>query len=85
MAGERVFHLGWYLGKYLTANDLVAGELSQLLRQQFFGTCRDQFVKLTEAAGAGFEEKQNHGLPLSADNIGGNFDRATVAIHADLQ
>jgi hypothetical protein len=64
------------LGVHLSANDIVALELSQALRQHFLRRSRKQLLQLAEAASSFLQIEENQRLPFSAYDFGCDSHRA---------
>src|SRR5579864_8811947 len=81
MPSQRVFNARWNLCIHLSANDVVAFELSQPLRQHFLGRSRKQLPQLPKAPRAVLQIEQNQRLPFSAYDFGGDSNRAFEILH----
>jgi hypothetical protein len=74
--GERVFDLRRDLPINLAVDDAVFFQFAEVLRQYLAGDAGDQALKFAEAFCALDQMKDNHRLPLVADDLQGGFHRA---------
>jgi hypothetical protein len=72
------------LGVHLSANDVVAFELPQPLRQHFLRRSRKQLLQLAETASSALEIKQDQRLPFATDDFAGDSDGAIGILHKGL-
>src|SRR3989442_15863313 len=70
MSGERIFDARRHLGVDLAANDGVALQFAQLLREHIFGWARKESLQFAEPADVAREVLENGRSPLSHGDVG---------------
>jgi hypothetical protein len=81
MSRERILDAWRHLSVYLAADDFVALEFAQLLGEHFLGGSRKEPLQFAEAADAALKVVEDGRLPLSADDVGGDFNGTIEGIH----
>lgn len=81
MPRKRVFDTRRHLGIDLAVHDVVALEFTEMLGEHLLGGARDQLLQLIETLRAAFEVKQDEGLPLATDYVGGELHGTVDIFH----
>jgi len=84
VARERILNSRGHLREDFAVDHVVTLQLAKMLGEHFLGRAGDEPLQFTKAASMVFEIKQNERLPFSADNFGGEFDGAILAVQGTL-
>jgi len=84
VARERILNSRGHLREDFAVDHVVTLQLAKMLGEHFLGRAGDEPLQFAKAARVVFEIKENERLPFSADNFGGEFDGAILAVQGTL-
>jgi hypothetical protein len=82
--GERVLDTRRNLSVHLAADDVIALQFSQLLRQHFLGRSRKESLKLAESPDSALQIKQDGWFPFPANDAGCDRYRTIERVHSGV-